>query len=319
MKTVKRVSSLKEIDFENNDIIEFEATVLEVPNEGSFESKVPFRVILKLEESGERKDVVSWNFDALDLIKESVDNLDVLLVEGVGAIYRDQEQIRMGNIRKLNKQSEKKVLKIVDTAALKRELESYITKYIQTPLIRDMLEDLVINNRDFFKWPAATRLHHAYKGGLAVHTTQVVKNAVGIWHNYQGRNLDIEAVIAGAMLHDIGKLSEYNEDGSRTTFGDMISHLVDGVERITDYCATKGVNANSDRKILVIKHIVLSHHEKLEWGSPTTPSILEAVIVAKADAMDAVIESINKELDNTEPEMFTDRVFVADGNKFIKW
>lgn len=316
---MKRVSSLKEINFENSDAIEFEATVLEVPNEGSFESKVPFRVILKLEGSGERKDVVSWNFDALDLIKESVDTLDVLLVEGIGAVYRDQEQIRMGNVRKLNKQSEKKILKIVDATALKRELESYITKYIQTSLIRDMLEDLVINNRDFFKWPAATKLHHAYKGGLAVHTTQVVKNAVGIWNNYQGKNLDIEAVIAGAMLHDIGKLSEYNEDGSRTAFGDMISHLVDGVERVTDYCATKGVNANSDRKILVIKHIILSHHEKLEWGSPTTPATLEAVVVAKADAMDAVIESINKELDNTEPQEFTDRIFAADGNKFMKW
>jgi 3'-5' exoribonuclease len=182
-----------------------------------------------------------------------------------------------------------------------------------------MLEDLVINNRDFFKWPAATKLHHAYKGGLAVHTTQVVKNAVGIWNNYQGKNLDIEVVIAGAMLHDIGKLSEYNEDGSRTAFGDMISHLVDGVERVTDYCATKGVSANSDRKILVIKHIILSHHEKLEWGSPTTPATLEAVVVAKADAMDAVIESINKELDNTEPQEFTDRIFAADGNKFMKW
>jgi 3'-5' exoribonuclease len=316
---MKRVSSLKDIDFANSDAIEFEATVLEVPNEGSFENKVPFRVILKLEESGERKDVVSWNFDALDLIKECVDTLDVLLVEGIGAIYREQEQIRMGNARKLNKQSEKKVLKIVDIPSLKRELESYITKYIQTPLIRDMLEDLVINNRDFFKWPAATKLHHAYKGGLAVHTTQVVKNAVGIWHNYQGKNLDIEVVIAGAMLHDIGKLSEYNEDGSRTAFGDMISHLVDGVERVTDYCATKGVNANSDRKILIIKHIILSHHEKLEWGSPTTPSTLEAVVVAKADAMDAVIESINKELDNTEPQEFTDRIFAADGNKFMKW
>jgi 3'-5' exoribonuclease len=316
---MKRVSSLKEINFENSDAIEFEATVLEVPNEGSFENKVPFRVILKLEGSGERKDVVSWNFDALDLIKESVDTLDVLLVEGIGAVYRDQEQIRMGNVRKLNKQSEKKILKIVDAVALKRELESYITKYIQTPLIRDMLEDLVINNRDFFKWPAATKLHHAYKGGLAVHTTQVVKNAVGIWNNYQGKNLDIEVVIAGAMLHDIGKLSEYNEDGSRTAFGDMISHLVDGVERVTDYCATKGVSANSDRKILVIKHIILSHHEKLEWGSPTTPATLEAVVVAKADAMDAVIESINKELDNTEPQEFTDRIFAADGNKFMKW
>jgi 3'-5' exoribonuclease len=316
---MRRVTSLGQIDFDNNEAVEFEATVLELTNEGSFENKTPFRCVLKLESSGEKKDVVSWNFDVLDLIKASVDTLDVLLCEGLAGKYRDQEQIRMGNVKKLNKQSDKKVLKIVDSPSIKRELESYISRYIQTPIISDMLEDLVINNKDFFTWPAATRVHHAYKGGLALHTAQVVKNAIAIWEQYGGRNMDIEVIVAGAMLHDIGKLSEYNEDGSRTTFGNLISHLVDGVERVTDYCATRGVHANSDRKILVIKHIILSHHEKLEWGSPTTPATIEAVVVAKADAMDAVLEGIHQELDNTEPQTFTDRVMSADGNKFIKW
>ena len=316
---MKKVSSLSEIDFDNNEAVEFEGTVLEITNEGSFENKVPFRAVLKLEGSGERKDVVSWNFDVIDLLKECVNTLDVLLFEGLAGKYKDQEQIRMGNAKKLNKLSEKKILKIVDSKSIKRELESYISRYIQTPFIAKMLEELIIKNDDFFVWPAAKRVHHAYKGGLALHTAQVVKNAVSIWEKYEGRNLDIEVIVAGAMLHDIGKLSEFDVDGNYTIFGNLVSHHVDGVERVTDYCATHGVHANSDRKLLIIKHIILSHHEKLEWGSPVTPSVLEAVIVAKADALDAVVEGINHELDNTEPQTFTEKVASADGGKFIKW
>lgn len=316
---MKRIKSLNEINFVNNEAIEFEASILEVVNEGDFEKKVPFKVIVKLEDSGEKKDVVSWSFDSLDLIKECVNTLDVLLLEGVSNVYRDQEQIRIGNIMKTGKDSERKVIKTVDVPGLKRELQSYINRYITTPLISSMLEELIMNNEDFFKWPAATRIHHAYKGGLLVHTTQVVKNAIAIWEQYEGRNLDLEVIVAGAMLHDIGKLSEYNEDGSRTDFGNMISHLVDGVERVTDFCAVQGVNANLDRKILVIKHIILSHHEKLEYGSPSTPAVLEAVVVAKADSMDAVIEAINQDLDNTEPGESTERIYAMDNNIFIKW
>jgi len=316
---MKSINALSDIDFVHNEQIQFEATVLEITAEGNKENKVPFRASIKLEGSGERVQVVSWNFDVLDLYIAAVDTLDILSMEGVGGIFRDAKQIRIGKTENTNKQSDKKILKVVDIAGIKRDFNAILNKYITTKFIRDMLDALVTNSEDFFIWPAATKIHHAYKGGLAVHTLQVINHSIALWKNYQGRNLDIEVLVAGAMLHDIGKLSEYNVDGSRTVFGNLVSHLVDGAERVTDYCANMGVDANNDSKILIIKHIILSHHEKLEYGSPNRPATLEAVIVAKADSLDATIEGIYKELDNTEPNEFTDRVYSADGNKFIKW
>jgi len=316
---MKKIKSIKDIDFAKNEQIEFEATILEIVMEGSEENKSPFRALIKLEDSGEKVQIVSWEFKFLPIFKVAVETLDVFRIEGAGGTYRDENQLRMSDAAINGKQSDKKILKVIDIPGIKRDFNAILNKYITTPLIRNMIDTLVIGNENFFTWPAATRVHHNYKGGLAVHTLSVTKHAIALWKNYQGKNLDIEVVVAGAILHDIGKLSEYNEDGSRTAFGNLISHLVDGAERVTDYCAINGVDANSDRKILVIKHVILSHHEKLEFGSPNRPATAEAMIVARADALDAVMEGIYKELDNTELNNFTERVYSADGNKFLKW
>lgn len=316
---MRSITKLSEIDFKTQETVEFEATVLSVIHEGDIENKRPMKASIKFEESGETFDIVSWTFDLLDLLKESSKNLDVLRFEGLSGTFRDQKQLRIGKIEKTEKKSTKKIIKTVDIASIKREMGAILNKYITTFYIRDMLEALVMNNPDFFTWPAAKKIHHDYNGGLALHTLQVMKHAVSIWEIYQGALLDIEVIVAGAMLHDIGKIREYNEDGSKTMHGELVSHIVDGSEIVSEYCFNNMIDPFKDEKIKMIKHIILSHHNKLEFGSPNTPAILEAVVVSRADEMDATFEAVKKELDNTVLGEYTNRLFVADGGRFLRW
>lgn len=317
---MKTIYNLSEIDYGAQDSIEFEATVLEIIHEGNKETKRPIQATIKLENSGETLRITSWAYEFLQLLKDAVDSIEIINFEGFAGRFRDnQEQIRIGSAKATGKQSTKKIIKVLDIIATKREYNSIINTYIKTPAIHGMLETLIMNEPKFFEWPAATRIHHNYEGGLAVHTLQVVKHSILLWNEYsQSTELDIEVLIAGAMLHDLGKLSEYKKDGSREVYGNIIPHIVDGSDRVLEFCLRNNINYY-DTRIMMIRHIILSHHEKLEFGSPVTPSILEALIVARADAMDSSFEGIKKELELLQVGQMTDKLLAADGNKMLKW
>jgi 3'-5' exoribonuclease len=316
MRLIKKASDL---DYSIQEAIEFEATVLEF-SEGLEENKRPMRVSLKLEESGEVIQAISWTYTLQQLFKDAASSVDIVSFEALSGVFSNkQQQIRIGNAKLTGKQSTKKIIKTVDIIGIKRDFQNIISKYITTPLIRDMINDMIISESRFFEWPASTKLHHGYEGGLASHTLNVVKNAISLWENYQGENIDIEVIVAAAMLHDYGKLTEYNKDGSRTIYGDLVSHLVDGSEKVSEFCWKRGINPSTDKKIVIIKHIILSHHEYPEFGAAVRPATLEAFIVARSDAMDAVYGGINEQLVNLVSGQQTDKLMIADGVKILRW
>jgi 3'-5' exoribonuclease len=319
-KIMRKIKKLDEINYIDQEAVEFEATVLDIHIEGNEEAKRPIKFALKLEDSGENVTVISWAFALLPSLREAVKSTDVFLFESMtGTFSNGQKQIRIGNMKSLNKKSEKKVIKTVDILDIKRNIQSLINTYITTKQIKEMLQEMILDNERFFQWPAATAIHHAYEGGLAEHTVSVCNNAVAIWERYQGQNLDIEVLVASALLHDIGKLDEYNRDGTRTKYGNLISHLVSGAERVFEYCYRNGIDSNTNAKFLLIKHSLLSHHEKPEFGAAVQPATLEAFIVAKADALDASYEIINKEINNISSGEMTNKIFGVDNMKFLKW
>lgn len=316
---MKRIKSLNEIDYTNIVPISFLATVISVDSEGDGEKK-PFKATLKLEETGENFQVFSWNFSALQNYKELVNSIDVYEFEAVPSLYRDTEkQIRTGTIRSANMKSGKKVLKTVNSDEIKNELVSLVNTYIPKTSVYRIFLDKIFSNNNFWKWPAATKMHHAYPGGLAKHTLNVCKNAISIWQTYSGSNCDIKLIVAGAILHDIGKLFEYNEDGSRTNYGNLIPHPIAGYEQIVKVAIENNIDPEKNIDVLMLEHIILSHHEKLEFGAPCQPGILEALVVARADALDAAFESADKGLDNISVFNSTDRIPGIDGMKMLKW
>lgn len=315
------IKSLAEIDYKNSAPLNFLATVISVDSEGDGERKKPFKATLKLEESGELVQVCSWKFDVLDVYKELVLTDDVYIFEGTASLYRDTEkQIRAGDIKNANMKSSKKILRNINIVEIKREIESIVNTYIpKEHVYRKILDDLVFNNEKFWKWPAATKMHHAFTGGLAKHTLSTLKNAISLWKNYAGSNLNIVLIVAGAILHDIGKLTEYNADGTRTVYGNLVPHPVSGYSKVYSEAEKLSVDPEKDSRIIMLLHTILCHHEKLEFGASTQPGIFEALIIARSDAVDAACEAIDENLNNIETNTTTDRLIALDGMRFFKW
>jgi putative nucleotidyltransferase with HDIG domain len=317
---MREIKAVKDINYTIQESVVFDATITDIQYEGEEEFKRPMKFMVKLEETGEPLEVISWSYKHRDLIKDGLKSTDVLTIEALAGVFNNgQSQIRMGNASSTGRQSTKKILKTVDIMELKRKFATIINQYIKTPYIKIMLEKMILEEPKFFEWPAATRNHHAYESGLAIHTLSVVENAIMLWERYKGQNMDMEIIIAGALLHDIGKLDEYKRNGEKTIYGTLVSHLVSGAERVAEYCIRNGLDSNRDIRLLLLKHIILSHHDKLEYNAAVRPATLEAIIVSRADELDATIDGVNKELDNLVNNSLSNKLFILEGAKILKW
>lgn len=140
-------------------------------------------------------------------------------------------------------------------------------------------------------WPAAVTVHHNIPGGLLLHSVNVTRQAIDIAKNYS--DIDLNLVIAGALLHDIGKLVEYTEDGKISDVGKYRDHITLSQSMIEEVIKIHNINID-DRTLNRLIHIILSHHGKLEWGSTKVPSTKEALIVHLADYIDTQMYIIHE-------------------------
>lgn len=155
----------------------------------------------------------------------------------------------------------------------------------------------------FIIWPAAVNVHHNIKGGLLLHSVNVAKNAYFLSKLYS--DIDVDLVIMSALLHDIGKIFEYTEDAEISELGQYADHITLGLNYITK-CNNECENILDTRTYNHLYHIILSHHGKLEWGSPRTPATKEAFIVHQADYIDTnmyIYHNVLNKLDIDVTEM----------------
>lgn len=173
------------------------------------------------------------------------------------------------------------------------EVQSLIKK-ISVPQLAKTVKSLYEKNKDkLVYWAAAKAMHHNYYGGLMYHSLCVTRNAVSLASNYPEVNMDL--VIAGALLHDIGKLVEFNTDelgvADYTVEGNLFGHLFMGAEIVKAEAKNQKLSVELMRQLL---HIIVSHHDNPEWGAIKKPSTMEARIVACADIVDAQLEMMNQ-------------------------
>lgn len=148
---------------------------------------------------------------------------------------------------------------------------------IQNESIKSELKVYFENHPEFFLHKGARGMHHAYVGGLVEHSVNVARTAINIAKNYSGLNLDV--IIAGALLHDIGKQYELSDTGY-TISGNLLGHISLGMLEFQKCMGNIPYKAE-------LLHIIVSHHGQLEWGSPVKPNTREAYIVHIADLLDS--------------------------------
>jgi 3'-5' exoribonuclease len=186
-----------------------------------------------------------------------------------------------------------------------------LLREITDPYLKE-LADQIFNpptREIFFRAPAAKRIHHNYPGGLLEHSCQVADLALKIAGSYAYLNKDL--LLFGALVHDIGKILEYKNGATPqyTTEGKLLGHIVIGSEIIGQKIALLRAGGKDfpERLEWMIKHMILSHHGSMEFGSPVIPLFPEAFALHVADNLDAKMFIFNYKMqeNSNEEEYFT--------------
>lgn len=205
---------------------------------------------------------------------------------------------------------------LIDTDILVNRLNGLIDN-VENSDLKSLLKLVFDNEKLFTKYitnSAAKTVHHAYIGGLLEHSVTVAEICKNMCVLYPKVNKDL--VITAALLHDIGKLKELSSfpDNDYTDDGLLLGHIYMGTEMIELYARKID---NFPRTVLnQLKHCILAHHGKLEFGSPVVPHIIEAQLLCIADDADAKMRRFSDLLDEIEPGKWSDKNDFFIGTKY---
>ncbi len=249
---------------------------------------------LKIADSSGEIEAIYW--DISDQKLSQIEKMHFAQIEGQIIKKKSDGQMQM-SIKSLEQAPESSLEDFIpstprDIEELMREIDDKIAsiKHQQLKALLLSFFDEPIVREKFKITPAAKKLHQAYKGGLAEHTFNVAQICETICQIYPQVNRDF--LITAALLHDIGKVEEYQLNGviEYTDKGKLIGHIVIGTEMVEE--RIKKIKNFPEDLAVMIKHTILSHHGKFEFGSPKLPSILPAIALFYADDTDAKINGL---------------------------
>lgn len=278
----------------------------------------PFLNVTLADATGE---VTAMVWDATEGHEAIFTNGEVVKVQGVIGEYQGNRQINLQRYRKATENDPIEVSALLKSAPIEgtksvSEIKSEINQMINPNIQAITLKVLEKFESDFKMYPAAKQVHHDYVYGLAYHTYTMMNIGKSLCVIYPELNKDL--LLAGIILHDIGKVVEY--DGyvgtDYTLKGKLIGHIPIIFEEIGKIAEEIGLGDTEERVLL--QHMVLSHHGKGEWGSPVTPQVLEAQILHQIDMIDAGVDAYKKGVAETEEGEFTDKVFGLGNRSFYK-
>ncbi len=227
-----------------------------------------------------------------------------------------------------------KVIKVFPISQSEINMEDYI---FNSPVSKDELRKSIadglnqINNeniakivnallnyysKDVYEYPAAAKIHHNFIGGLATHVSGMIKLANALADIYPSVNRDY--LLGGVIIHDLGKIEEFESPilTEYSTKGKLLGHISIIDARLLQI--GKDLNLEDSEELLVLRHMVLSHHGAYEYGSPILPETLEAELLTYIDNIDSKVAIIDKALSDVKVGEFSGRIFAMDNRYFYK-
>lgn len=259
-------------------------------------------------------------------IAKDFDRGDIVKARGNASRFDERLQMKIDQLRVASPHEADKTDMLpcthCDVAELWRQLvgfaESLTNPYLKL-LLTTLLDDPALSAA-YREAPAAKQLHHAWLGGLLEHVISLCTLADRVAPHYP--LLDRDLLMTGVILHDIGKVRELSwEVGFEYTVeGMLLGHIQIGAalaERTMDSLP----NFPPKLKTLVL-HMILSHHGKLEFGSPKLPMIPEALVLNFIDDLDAKMQAVSSEFDRSlregkGPGELTNKVWALDNRQLL--
>jgi len=224
--------------------------------------------------------------------------------------YMNKKQFVINSIREAE-ENEVNMKNFVKAAPIPEEqirvgIKEYIKK-IENEILRKLVIHIINTiSREYFTYPGAMSMHHAYSSGLAYHTYSMLRLAEKLLEIYPGMNSDL--LYAGVLLHDIGKVRELSGINSPTytTEGNLLGHIVMGIQMIS--VAAAELKVEDSEEVLTLLHLIASHHGELEFGSPKEPIMMEAYALHLVDLTDSKLAAISPAVVKTEKGQLTEPV-----------
>lgn len=278
---------------------------------------VPFLDLVLTDSSGE---IGAKLWDYKEDLHGGIKLNTLIKIRGTVSMFNDALQLRIDRVRPALESDGVRMEDFVPSADYSgAEMYDYIfntvSRFENGQLKKLALTILEQNKENLLYWPAAFKLHHAIRGGLLYHTLSILKLAKAVCDIYP--SLDRELLYTGVILHDVAKIQEFDvsETGvvsGYTVEGSLIGHLVRGAMNIEKTGEELGI----DKELLMlVEHMVLSHHGEPEFGAAVRPMFLEAEILSQLDLLDARIYEISQAVSETEPGEFTPRQWALDNRK----
>lgn len=277
----------------------------------------PFMTLILQDKSG---DIEAKLWDTGDDHEQLYAATTIVKVGGEVHEYRGKNQLRIKSIRPAKEDEGITISDLVPSAAKSKEvLYEELLQYffeMKNPHIQRITRHLLKTHQAaFLVYPAATRNHHDYVSGLLDHVVSMLKLGKAIADLYPILNKDL--LYAGIILHDIGKVIELSGPvGTQYTIeGNLLGHITIMVNEISKAADELEI---SGEEVMLLQHLVLSHHGKEEWGSPKRPMLMEAEILHYIDNIDAKMNMLDRALSKTSNGEFTERIFPLDNRSFYK-
>lgn len=235
---------------------------------------------------------------AVTQIHDSFDREDVVHLKGEAAEYRGAVEISIseknGGTVKLLTDGEydfAELIKSYDNVPEMKKRLSELVESVQEPHLRKILESF-FGDQEFLEGfssaPASIQLHSAALGGLLHHTLNVAEVSLKITELHP--DLDRDLVLAGALLHDIGKIPSFKVTSNitQTHDGNLLGHIILGDQELKERMSR--IEGFPEELASKLRHILLAHHGRKDWGSPVEPMLPEALAVHEADDLDAKLD-----------------------------
>jgi 3'-5' exoribonuclease len=258
----------------------------------------PYLVLRLQDASGEITATVFQDVDDNDAQFEAG---EFVSVQGTGHLFNRRLELSVERIRRVIPGDDERGFRREDCLPsaprpidqMWQELQARVAA-VGEPHLRELLSRVAARHEERLRvWPAARQVHHAYRGGLLEHVLKIME-LVGFLADAYGARKDL--LMAGALLHDVGKLRELSCDDKTeyTAEGNLIGHITIGACMLRD--EMRELPDFPPALALELEHLILSHHGELELGSPVKPMTAEAFILAAADNLDATLHQVRRHL-----------------------
>jgi 3'-5' exoribonuclease len=238
----------------------------------------------------------------------------VLKVRGTTLEYNGRLQLRIEKMRPITDTDKVDMNLLTPSAPESPEMMlSEITEAvgkIHSAALRSIVEALLKRYQDKLPYfPAAQRIHHAERSGLLHHTLGMLRLAKAVLPLYPVLNEDL--LISGVIIHDLCKMEELDSDElgvvkDYTTEGLLLGHISIGVSRVGEAAKELGI---AGEPVLLLQHMILSHHGEDMYGSPRKPMFPEAEVLHWLDILDARMDEIGTALSKVPPGVFSEKVW----------